>query len=151
MRRRKIYIALAILLGLLVGIAVSPAGRNIKFFVGKQVAWGSVTKDQALSTKCGEKNVTCDIVDGKVKAKAISQEDQEKIKKEFPSEQAMHVEYADNVLEAVQAIREYTGVGNLDLYRLNDTTPTNVSYYCTKENKCWAVDNKTHQVIPQLR
>lgn len=136
----------------LAALFILPIRQKIQFFFGNIISRGAVSRDQALTTQCAEKNTICTVKDGRIEQKKLTEKDREQMEKQFTTTRERNIHYADNVAAAVFAIRKYTGVGNLDLHRLNESTPTNVSYYCTRdESKCWAVDNTTHQVLPNLK
>lgn len=132
-------------------LVFSPIRQNIQFFLGNFFSRGSVSKGQAESTQCNGKNVICTVKDGKLQSKKLSDTERKKIEKQYASPREKNIQYADNVAEAVQAIRHYTGVGDLNLQLMKGSSPAFVSYYCTNDNKCWAVDNDTHEVLPNVK
>jgi hypothetical protein len=118
--------------------------RPFMIFIARMQSRGSITKVQAAVNNCNGKDVICVMKNGKI----VTQ------KQPAPSmalTQQDHMAYASNVALAVAAIRAYTHVPNLNLSLLNSNTPTHITYYCTPDNKCWAVNNYTHQVIPSAK
>lgn len=153
MTKKRLFISLGVIFiaFFLAALLILPFRQDIQFFLGNLVSRGAVSKDQAAATKCNGKDIVCTIKDGKIQSKKLSSGEIKKMEKQYASPRERNIQYADNVAEAVQAIRKYTGVGDLDLALMEGTSPAFISYYCTKNNKCWAVDNDTHQVLPGIK
>ena len=149
MKNRKLLALIPVVT--IVVILIIVFRQPIQFFFGNLISRGSISKDDAVATKCGTKNTICRVNSGKITSSTLSTDEVKKMEQQYNSPREMNIQYAENVSAAVHAIRAYTGVGNLDVSLLQESTPLYVSYYCTKYNKCWAVDNETHKVVPHAR
>lgn len=154
MKHPKTFIFIAIItstVAMLLFIFIPSTGRIITNPINKLISRGSVTKDQALATRCFEKDTICVLKDGKIVNKKQTINEKENTQKQYTSIKEQNIQYAKNVSSAVAAIRAYTHIPDLNLTLLNNSTPSNISYYCSPDNKCWAVDNQAHSVLPNTR
>lgn len=138
-------------IAMLLFIFMPSFGRKITNPINKFISRGSVTKDQALATRCFEKDTICVIKDGKIVNKKQTEDEKENTLKQNTSKKEQNVQYAKNVSSAVAAIRAYTHIPDLNLTLLNNSAPSKISYYCSPDSKCWAVDNETHTVLPNAK
>lgn len=154
MKNVQIIVGVGIVTALIAIIAlifIKPLTQSITMLFARFLEPGSISKTQALANNCNGKNSICVISNGKIVNKPITNADVTQEQQKYASAKDQHVQYAINVAAAVSAIRAYTHIPNLNLIPLNNGVPTHITYYCSPDKKCWAVDNQTHQVVPNAK
>ena len=149
MKNRKVIITAGIF-GLLVTAFVLFLPQ-ITLLIARIQSRGAISKQQASLHQCDGKATICVVAGGQVVSKPLTNADLQYMQRGYSTEKDQHIEYAQNVTAAVVAIRAYTHIPDLNLSLLKDNAPVHISYYCSPDNKCWAVNNQTHQVIPEAK
>lgn len=151
MKKIRFFIGVSLItavIAITVLFLAKPLVQNVAIFIYRLQANGSVTKEKAVVNRCNGKDFVCVMKNGEIVSQKQTSTDSAKLQKKYASEKEQHIQYAINVAAAVSAVRAYTHIPNLDLTPLTNS-PVNITYYCSPDKKCWAVDNQTHKVVPQ--
>lgn len=107
---------------------------------------GSVAKSHA-SVLCGGKDTVCVAEDGKVVIKKVTEKTLEYIRRTCDDPRNCPTPIPENKDAAIKAIRENTNEDDLELIPIRGEAATGITYYCAKDNRCWAVDSNTNEVL----
>lgn len=107
---------------------------------------GSLMKGKAVVTCAGHSEV-CVAENGKIVAKKLTGKVLEYIKYICDDPRNCPTPAPKKASAAIAAIRAYTNKPQLGLTPLGSNLATGLTYYCTFNKECWAIDNKTNKVL----
>lgn len=107
---------------------------------------GVVSKNEA-SVLCGGKDTVCVAENGKVVFKKVSGKTLEYMRHFCDNPRNCPSPAPQAIQAATDAIRRATGEKDLVVTPIRGDAGNNITYYCAKDNRCWALENSTNRVL----